>query len=295
MTKRLSPLVFFGTEDFSAQILDELIKAKIPIELVITKSDFKKGRGKQLHSPAVKLLADLHSIPVKQVSSQKDLEEAVESSHKQTGALASFGMIIPESIIKKFNNGILNVHPSLLPSYRGPSPIETAILNDDSYTGVTIMKLASKIDAGPIYSKQKISLNKSESKTYLYKKLAEIGSKMLIQTIEQLNLQPEAKPQDETKATYTKLLLKSDGFIKPERFTARQLYNQVRAYQNYPKPKYNFFGHSVIILEAFDSDNASELSVQGSDGRYLNIITLQSPSGKSMTSSEFIRGYKLSN
>lgn len=295
MTKKLSPLVFFGTEDFSAQILNELIKAKMPIELVITKPDFKKGRGKKLHSPAVKLLANLHSIPVLQVSTKKELEKAVESSKKQTGVLASFGMIIPESIINKFNNGILNVHPSLLPAYRGPSPIETAILNDDSFTGVTIMKLIDKVDAGPICNNQKINLNKNESKKYLYEKLAEIGSTLLIRTIEEPNLCPKAKPQDENKATYTRLLLKSDGFLKPKNHTARQLYNQVRAFQNYPKPKYTFFSHSIIILEAYDSDNMGELSIQGSDGRFLNIVRLQGPSGKSMTSSEFMRGYSLSN
>lgn len=293
MSKKLNPLVFFGTEDFSADILSALIKSNFIVEAVITKPDLVKGRGKKVTPPAVKILAENNNIPVFQISNTDDLKAAVAKTSLQTGVLASFGKIIPESVINSFKNGIINVHPSLLPKYRGSTPIESVIINGDSKTGVSIMNLVKEVDAGPVYNQAELILNGDESKEELYKKLARIGGNLLLDTlykIENENLIPIE--QNHSKAILTSMLQKSDGLLKPQLYTAQKLANQIRAYQDFPKPKYTFFGHEIIILKAEVSNLPSILSVQAKDGKYLNIRQIKSPTGKTISAEEFIRGYK---
>ncbi len=293
MKKKLNPLVFFGTEDFSAIILEKLINSDYQIELVITKPDLKKGRGRKLIEPKVKTLAKTHRIPYVQISSTADLIAAVKSSSCQTGILASFGKIVPNEVLQAFNNGIINVHPSLLPKYRGPSPIEAAILNNDTQTGVSIMKLVQEVDAGAIFSQVTLDLNGNETKAELYQKLADLGGDLLITTLDEIkNNNLQAQPQDDTKATFTKMLNKQDSFLQPEKHTARQIFDQIRAYQAWPKPKYNFFDQTIIILEAKISDQAGLLPIKCQDDKFINVTKLKSPTGKTITAEEFIRGYQ---
>ena len=152
------PIVFFGTEDFSLYSLRALVEAGFNIVAVITKPDSRRGRSNKLIQPAVKQFASQHHIPVWQPKRLKDIISDIKNITPQpTGVLVSYGKIIPQTIIDLFQPGIINVHPSLLPKYRGPSPIESAIANRDKITGVTIMQLEQAMDAGPIYHQQKLT------------------------------------------------------------------------------------------------------------------------------------------
>ena len=165
-------IVFFGTEEFSAVSLRRLIDDGFSIPAVITKPDSKKGRGKKMVPSAVKILAEEYKIPVWQPRKLADIVSDIKSLDDPIGVLVSYGKIIPQSVIDLFSPGIVNVHPSLLPKYRGPSPIETAILNGDDKTGISIMQLSADMDAGPVYDQLEVGLDGNETAPQLEEKLA---------------------------------------------------------------------------------------------------------------------------
>ncbi len=205
--------VFFGTDDFSVTVLDELKRAGFLPSLVVTMPDKPKGRGlKVLPSPA-KLWAQENKI---QVSFELTPDVAVDLF-----IVASYGKIIPKAILDIPKYGALNVHPSLLPKYRGPSPIESQILADEKEVGVTIMKMDEKMDHGPILAQRILENTKHSSQSPnipkasgLRKELAEEGGKLLAETIPKwIAGEINAVPQDESKATYTRKFIKKDGLL----------------------------------------------------------------------------------
>ena len=144
-------VVYFGTEDISVPTLQTLIDDnKYNVVGVVTKPDSARGRGHHIDSPAVAKLAQQHNITCLQPSKLRDVTELLESLRADVGALVSYGKIIPQDVIDIFPHGIVNFHPSMLPVYRGPSPIETAIMHGDSLTGLTLMALSKDMDAGDI-------------------------------------------------------------------------------------------------------------------------------------------------
>ena len=224
---------------------------------------------------------------------REDLKTAEElkTTHPEAhGVLASYGVIIPKSTLKLFEpEGILNLHPSLLPLYRGPSPIESAILAGDTDFSVSIMKLAPAMDAGPIYFQttlKNLPLNKAE----IYQKLAETGASWLIENLENL---PTPVPQSDTDATYTTKLTKNMGILDPISDTAEQLYRKIVAFQGFPKAKYAFYGQNSAILAAhpLKSGETAPLTLKGSDGQILAIDSLQPDGKRPMDAKSFINGY----
>ena len=157
-----TPIIFFGTEDFSAVSLQKLIDEGFEVAGIITKPDSKKGRGQKLQSPKVKKIGENFKIPVLQPQKMNEIIEFVQNFENPVGVLVSFGRIIPQEIIDLFTPAIVNVHPSLLPKYRGPSPIESAILNGDTKTGVSLMKLSKEMDAGDVYSQEELNFQKQK-------------------------------------------------------------------------------------------------------------------------------------
>ncbi len=207
------------------------------------------------------------------------------------GVLASFGVLIPIEVLEIFEpEGILNIHPSLLPLYRGASPIESAILAEDSDFSVSVMKLVKKMDAGPIYYQTTLSdlpLNKTE----IYKALAETGAKWICENLTDL---PTPVEQDDSKATFCGKLEKNMGLLTPKTETAEQIFRKIVAFQGFPKPKYAFFGINCIILEAhmLRSGEKAILELPCSDGQILSIDRLQPEGRKAMDAKAFLNGYK---
>lgn len=290
------PIVFFGTEDFSLASLSALIAAGFPIAAVVTKPDSKKGRGQHLSFPKVKTFALQHDLPVWQPAKLADLHTSIQSLGSPMGVLVSFGKIIPQSLIDLFPYGIINVHPSLLPKYRGPSPIESAIFNGDTITGVSIMQLSAAMDAGPVYTQQRVTLAGDETQITLYTMLAETGAKLLVESLPRIiNNSLAPAPQDSTEATYCHLLQKSHATLRPDTMSAIQAERKVRAHLAFPKTKYIFNNHSVIITKAHVSQTQkTPLDILCQDGIYLSIDELVAPSGRPMTAQAFLNGYLLS-
>lgn len=213
------------------------------------------------------------------------------------GILASFGVIIKTDILELFEPvGILNIHPSLLPKYRGASPIESAILNGDQDFSVSIMKLVKTMDAGPTYYQVTITSDQfstpSPSKSEIYQVLATRATTWLI---EHLNSLPAPSPQDDEKATYTTKFDTSMSLLDLKK-PANQLLNQIRAFQNFPKSKLKINGHECIILKAHlntnsSIDNRAKIKILCGDNQLIIIDHLQPLGRKPMDANSFFNGY----
>ena len=303
MTKTSKTILSFGTDDFSAITLRELIEKGWPVGAVITKPDAPKGRGRTRVAPIIKRIAEENGIAVWQPEKVADIAPKIRTLTKKTGekpigVLVSYGKIIPQRVIDAFEPGIINVHPSLLPLYRGPSPIESVILNGETETGVTIMQLSAKMDAGPIYSQLVLPLTDTETAPELEQKLGALGAQEVTRNLPAIiagTLQPV--PQDDTIATCCHLLKKSDALLTTSTdttlaLTAEQAERRVRAYYAFPKTKATVNGHPIIITAAHVSSTAkTALDIRCADGRFLSVDTLVGPSGRTMTAQAFLNGY----
>jgi len=287
-------LVFFGTEDFSVPSLQALIKSGWEIVAVVTKPDSPAGRGRRIHSPAVKLVAESNAVKVLQPDKVEEINQTLKDLDASAGVLVSYGKLLPKSTIDIFPSGIINVHPSLLPKYRGPSPIEAAILSDDTETGVSLMKLELKMDAGPVFYQERVQLNGSETRLQLQALLATLGANMLADKLAEIiegKIAP--KDQDESKATFTQLLKKDDGIIDWQE-PATVIDKKIRAYAGYPKSRAKLFEkYDVVITKARSADAPSRngLVVECKPG-WLEITELIAPSGRVISGVDFLRGYR---
>ena len=192
-----------------------------------------------------------------------------------------------------FPAGIINVHPSLLPKYRGPTPIETPIAKNDTETGVSIMQLTSGMDEGPVYVQETIALTPHDTKFTVYESLVTKSADLLLQALPRIldgSLQPIS--QDNTKAIYCQLLTKKDAFIDPSSLTASQADAHVRAYLGFPGTRLTLGLIEVILTRTHVSDTATALSVPCADGMFLAIDALKPIGKKEMPVQAFLAGYR---
>jgi methionyl-tRNA formyltransferase len=294
MKKISKKIVFFGTDNFSLATLKLLIDNGYDVSAVVTKPDSKSGRGQKINTPSVKKYAIENNIEVWQPDKISDLADKIKKLGDETmGILVSFGKIIPESIINLFSPGIINIHPSLLPKYRGPTPIESAIANGDSETGASIILLTSAMDAGPIYSQTKYKLSGNENQPELYEKLAQLGAKQLIDNLPDIiNNNLKAIPQDNPQSSYCAKLNKQDALLDLSNTTAIAAERLIRAHLDFPKTKLKVLDEIVIITKAHVSEQEqSPIDILCIDHKYLAIDELVAPSGKRMNAKAFINGY----
>lgn len=225
---------------------------------------------------------------------KEDLEEVVRLKRENPEAhavLASYGVMVPERVLAEFEpEGILNIHPSLLPKYRGASPIESAILAGDTDFSVSVMKLVKAMDAGPIYYQETIS-NLPLNKDAIYRALAEAGAEWIVKNLVHL---PEPRPQNGQEATFTAKLTKEMGLLTPDTDTAEETLRKIVAYQDFPKAKYTFFGKNCAILEAHivQKGEIAVLPLPCANGSVLSIDRLQPDGKRPMNAKSFLNGYK---
>ena len=244
-------IIFFGTSEFGAIVLEKLIEHGMKPVLVVTAPDKPVGRKQMLTPPPTKISAKKYGIPILQPEILVNSKSEIRNSKPDLIALAAYGQIIPKEILDIPKHGALNVHPSLLPKYRGASPVQSAILNGEAETGVTIMLMDEELDHGPIIAHTKYKMQDTRY-TYeeLHDKLAEVGGDLLAETIPKWirgEIKPE--PQDHSHATYTKRIKKEDGRIdwsKPAGYIERQ----VRALNPWPGAFTLWEGKRVKILKA---------------------------------------------
>lgn len=209
------PFVFFGTPQFAIFVLEELFKNGLKPELIVTAPDKPQGRGLLLTPPPVKVWAEENGIPFLQPTKLNDdfISELKASTHKLF-VITAYGKIIPKEILDIPPKGTLNVHPSLLPKYRGASPIQSQILADEKEIGVTIMLVDEEMDHGPIIAQQKIEFKEMPNAPELLEKLARDGGKLLSEAIPKwVNGEIKTESQNHKEATFTKKITKESGLI----------------------------------------------------------------------------------
>ncbi len=225
---------------------------------------------------------------------REDLTEVVKlkQAHPEAhGILASFGVMVPTSVLELFEpEGILNIHPSLLPLYRGASPIESAILAGETDFSVSVMKLVKAMDAGPIYYQTTLT-DLPFNKEAIYQALATNGAEWICDNLLKL---PEPTPQDDSKATFCGKLDKNMSKLTPETDSAWSTLCKIVAFQGFPKPKYTFYGVKCIILEAriLKQGESALITLPCADGQKLAIDRLQPEGRKAMDAKSFVNGYK---
>lgn len=208
--------VFFGTPEFAVIILEKLIQAGLMPEAVICNFDKPVGRKQIITPPPVKVLAQKQGLTVYQPQDKAELLEIIKNLQPDLAIVAAFGMIFTKEILDVPKYGFINVHPSLLPKYRGPTPIQTVILNGDKETGVSLFLVDEEIDKGLILASSRLPLRISDNCETLMRKLADLGADLLVETLPKyINAEITPFSQDESQATYTKRFSIQDGYIEP--------------------------------------------------------------------------------
>lgn len=255
-------IIFMGTPDFASQVLETLQTNGREVSLVVTQPDRAKGRGKAVSKSAVKLCAEKYGIPVFQPEKVR-APEAVERLREEQAdliAVAAFGQILPESVLNLPTYGCINVHASLLPKYRGAAPIQWAVINGEAKSGITTMQMNKGLDTGDILMQEEVALDPKETGESLYDKLAGLGGRLLLRTIDALEagtLTPV--PQDENQSSYAPMLDRETGDIR-WKDDAHRIERLVRGLNSWPSAFTYYKGKRLKIWDAdvIDEDPDAE-------------------------------------
>lgn len=296
-------IVFFGTPEIAATTLKALYDSNIEIEAVVTQPDKAVGRKKALTPPAVKVTAEELGIKVIQPKSKKQLKKLVKEIKVDFFVVIAFGMILTEEILEIPKHGAINIHASLLPKYRGASPIQESLLNGDKETGISIMRMDEELDHGPIYLIRKIDIAPEDNIISLTEKLSKLSTlitPLILTDILEDQLTPI--PQNHEKASYCKKIDKEDGQIDWGK-SAKEICDMIKAYTPWPSAYTNFQGKKIKILEAKEYNETSEYppGTFFSTEKTLKISTgkgiiapskVQLEGKKEMDAHTFLNGYK---
>jgi methionyl-tRNA formyltransferase len=304
-----SRVIFMGTPDFAVPSLDVLLSYDCEIAAVYTQPDKEAGRGRQITSTPVKELALSRGLPVIQPETLKDrgVVQQMANLRPDLIVVAAYGRLIIPEILALPEFGCLNVHPSLLPRYRGASPVAAAILRGDAVTGVTIMLMDKGLDTGPVLARREMSISVEDTTISLTGSLAKLGAELLVETIpEWLAGRIAPQPQSETEAIYTRVIAKEDGQMDWN-LTALELWRKVRAYDPWPGCYTRWQGKRLKINKAaplagmaseeagrviaLQQGSGAAMGVETRDG-ILGIMELQMEGKRAMTAEEFIRGQR---
>lgn len=297
---QLSKLVFFGNERLvsglkstDAPILRGLIERGYDIVAIV--SSYNEGTSRSSRGLEVADIAKAHDIPLLLPARPSDIEDDLREMNADAAVLVAYGRIIPQRIINIFGPiGIINIHPSLLPRWRGPTPIETTIVAGDEVAGVSIMQLTAGMDEGPVYGQVSVTLRGSETKFDLYDALSHKGTELLFELLPNiLSGQLKPKQQETNGVTYTTLLNKEDGKLDPLTDDAYACERKVRAYLGFPKTTLRVQNNDVIVTSATltNANTPGELVIECAGSTYLQVNELVAPSGKKMSGSAYLRGY----
>ena len=301
-------IIFMGTPDFSVGTLEALVEAGHEVVLAVTQPDKPKGRGKEMQFTPVKECALRHGIPVFQPKKVRDPEcvEELKKYQADVCVVIAFGQILPKEILEMTPYGCINVHASLLPSYRGAAPIQWAVIRGEKISGVTTMQMDQGLDTGDMLEKTEIILDEKETGGSLHDKLAEAGAKLCVHTLDKL-VQGDLTPQKqgESPTEYARMLDKKLGDINWEQ-SAVEIERLIRGLNPWPSAYTDWNGKTMKIWEAdaVPGENTEkapgtitdvtkdDFAVQTGDGQ-LRVRALQIPGKKRMEADAFLRGYQV--
>jgi len=298
-------IVFMGVPEFAVPALVRLADSEHGVAAVYTRMDKPSGRGRGISESSVKRVAEEMGLEVRQVENFKNAYDVVDLAGLKPDMIvvASFGIILPQSVLDVPTYGCLNLHPSLLPLYRGPTPIPAAILAGDNVTGASVMLIDKKVDSGPILAQRKVPIEPSDTTQSLTEKLAIVSADLLIETLpDWLSRSVTPWPQRHEDASYTKMLNKNDGELD-WRLPAVELWRKVRAYYPWPVGSTSWHGKGMRILETLPQPGQidepgrvldlghGEVGVQTGSG-ILKLLRVQVEGKKEMGITEFVRGQR---
>ncbi|PIR54812.1 methionyl-tRNA formyltransferase [Candidatus Peregrinibacteria bacterium CG10_big_fil_rev_8_21_14_0_10_36_19] len=293
-------IAYFGTPEFAVPILETLIsKDNIEIVAVITQPDKKFGRKQETISPAVKISAQKFNLPVFQPENSQELNKITKNLKVDFFVVVAFGMIFNQETLNIPKYGCINIHPSLLPKYRGASPLHEAILHGDQETGVSIMEMSAKMDAGPLYICQRLKINESDDINTLTIKTSLLASQLLPETLSDImEGYLTSVPQSKTNISYCKKIKKEDGEIHKNK-SAKEIINMYRAYKEWPEIYTIQNDKKIKLLEIEISDYQDQAGTLVKHGKELFLgtktksikINKIQPEGKNpMDAQSFING-----
>ena len=300
-------IAFFGTPAFAVPSLDALLSSPHHVVGVVTQPDRPRGRGHKTSDAPVKARAVAAGVPILQPDRLKapDFVDAFAALQSDLAVVAAYGKILPESLINMPRFGMINVHASLLPKYRGAAPVHRAVIAGEPETGVTIMRVVKALDAGPMMATVRRAIGPDDTSDVVEADLAQLGASLLMSVVDQLATGSATEtPQDDAAATYANRLTKEDGIIDWSA-SAAHIHNQVRGLHPWPHAFAYLDGRRLILLRtAVGSDQSTappgtiveaagdRLTVATGSGQ-LHVLQLQPEGKRSLAVREFLAGHKI--
>ena len=299
-------ILYLGTPQFAVPALRALIDSRHEVVALVSQPDRPKGRGQHLQPTPTKALAESRGVTVLQPTRLKDpaLHDQLRALALDLGVVAAYGRILPDALLEIPRLGMINIHASLLPKYRGAAPIHRAVIDGENETGVTIMRVVTELDAGPMLLKGTRAIGADETTTDIEPALASLGASLVVDAVNQLAAGGVVEtPQDDAHATYAAKIEKHEGAIAWD-LPAERIHNLVRGLHPWPLVSARVDGKRVLIHRTKLTDARSDapsgtllaengLAVVAGDGRVLQIIEIQPEGKRSMSARDFLAGHRV--
>jgi methionyl-tRNA formyltransferase len=299
--------VFFGTPAFALPTLEALLASRHEVVGVVTQPDRARGRGQKTSDSPVKARAIEAGLPLFQPDrlKQPDFLSAFTNLGADVGVIAAYGKLLPEVVFSAPRFGMINVHASLLPRYRGAAPVHRAVMAGERETGVTIMRIVKALDAGPMLAAERLPISDDDTSVDVEGRLAVLGARLLVHVLDRLPLGGVTEtPQDDRDATYAPPLTKDDALVDWSR-PAEAVHNQIRGLHPWPQACSFLGGRRLILLRSAVVDRQGEaqpgavVAARADDFRVaaapgaVRLIEVQPEGKRPMTAREFLAGRRI--
>jgi methionyl-tRNA formyltransferase len=299
-------IAFFGTPQFAVPSLTALLASAHHVVGVVTQPDKGRGRGQRVSDAPVKALAAERGVPALQPATlTREFAAAFTALEADLGVVAAYGKILPEWLLATPRFGMINVHASLLPKYRGAAPVHRAVMNGDTRTGITIMRVVKALDAGPMMARAERPIGIDEPSDVIERDLAAMGAALLVEVVDDLAAgRATEEPQNDADATYAPRLTKDEGLLD---FTASAVavHNRIRGLRPWPAAFTFVQGKRLVIHQARVSASAGQgaepgtcvaasaegMTIACGDGRAVDVLRLQPEGRRIMTPGEYLAGH----
>jgi methionyl-tRNA formyltransferase len=307
MVSSVAPLriVYFGTPEFAVPTLRALIESRHPVVALVSQPDRPRGRGHRLSPTPTKELAMAHGIPVLQPERLRDdaFLSSLAATRPDLGVVAAYGKLLPDQLLAIPPLGMINVHASLLPRWRGAAPVHRAVIAGDPQTGITIMRVVKELDAGPMLATKRRPIDPDETSEDVERDLGRLGADLLLNVVEEIAARTATEtPQDDSQATYAPKITKAEGAIEWS-LPAERIHNLVRGLQPWPLVSARIGGarvllHRTALTSAASPDKpgtivraeADRFEIVAGDGGVLRLLAVQPEGRRAMTAREFLAG-----
>jgi methionyl-tRNA formyltransferase len=301
-------IVFFGTPEFAVPGLRALIESRHPVVALVSQPDRPKGRGQKLQPTPTKAVAEAAGIPVLQPTRLKEESfiGTLRASSPDLGVVAAYGRIIPDAVLAVPRLGMINIHASLLPKHRGAAPVHRAVIDGDPESGVTIMRVVTELDAGPMLAAVRVPIGRDERTPDIERALAHAGADLVVQVVDRLAEGTAVEvPQDHAAATYAHKIERHEGTVDWS-LPAERIHNLVRGLQPWPLVAVSLDGQRILLHRTAITDERTSaepgtivtaangvLAVATGDGRLLRILELQPEGKRVMAVRDFLAGRRV--